>query len=172
MNFILRMMIFIVFSVYLIIAGEIETTYYGLGKLTGVKYSPDGKYIATYGSKGICLVNPESMTPGRLIARGIGEITQIDFSPDGQQIALLKKDKSAAVVDILNDNVRILTGSAKQTKIQWSTAGDIIVASSSDTTIRLWDANNLTLLNEIKIDTTINDFSINPEGDIIGVTQR
>ena len=70
--------------------GLIQTL--GLGTLQDVKYSPDGKTIASSGSRGIILWNAESGEINKIIAIPEYSIYTFEWSPDGSKIAFIDPD--------------------------------------------------------------------------------
>jgi WD40 repeat protein len=74
---------------------------WGLGDLSGLTVSPDGKYIAVASSTGIFIFNSQSLEIEKQIDTG-SWISAIAFSPDGKLLASGEKDGLIDIWDTTN----------------------------------------------------------------------
>ncbi|MGH2522078.1 MAG: WD40 repeat domain-containing protein, partial [Anaerolineales bacterium] len=82
-------------------AGVQQVAQVGLGSLTHVSTSPDGKWLAVGSSQGIRLYDLGALDPVGEIATGPNAPRQIFFSPDGRTLAaLMDGDESVHVWDL------------------------------------------------------------------------
>jgi Tol biopolymer transport system component len=102
------------------------------GSLTSPEWSPDGKWIAVIGSRGVMLANPEGEHgPSLAVA---GEVVSLSWSPDSSRLAFdsFRESKSESgyvvvVLDLATDKETMLSGEQQGAQApEWSPEGDQI----------------------------------------------
>ncbi len=111
------------------------------GGVVGIKFSPDGEYLATSDTKGDIQIWDTDPLIKRTNCQGHQHWTwAIDFSPDGQYLASASDDGTVKLWDVA-------TGECLYTykghtfsvnTIEFSPCGQILASSSQDGSIRLW----------------------------------
>ncbi|HLO47930.1 MAG TPA: WD40 repeat domain-containing protein, partial [Kamptonema sp.] len=109
-------------------------------RVQAVKYSPDGKTIATASSdKTIKL----SSVDGRLLKTLIGNersVNDLSFSPDGKLLAAASSDGIVKLWNIEGNLIKTFSGhSEKINSISFSPDGKRLGTASDDKTIKLWN---------------------------------
>ncbi|KAJ3319316.1 general transcription repressor [Boothiomyces sp. JEL0866] len=139
-----------------------------------VKFSPDGKYLAT-GCKHYAQIF--DVASGRKILALIDEtmpqedmyIRSVCFSPDGVYLATGGEDRIIRIWDIAKGSVKMKLSGHEQDiySLDWSKENKIIVSGSGDHTVKVWDAENGKLLRTLSND---DDTSAEKNGKEAGVT--
>jgi WD domain, G-beta repeat/NB-ARC domain len=111
------------------------------GGVVGIKFSPDGQYLATSDTKGDIQIWDAHTLIKRTNCQGHQHWTwAIDFSPDGQYLASASDDGKVKLWDVT-------TGECLYTykghtfsvnTIEFSPCGQMLASSSQDSSIRLW----------------------------------
>ncbi|KAJ3254084.1 general transcription repressor [Boothiomyces macroporosus] len=139
-----------------------------------VKFSPDGKYLAT-GCKHYAQIF--DVASGRKLVALIDEampqedmyIRSVCFSPDGVYLATGGEDRIIRIWDIAKGTVKMKLSGHEQDiySLDWSKENKIIVSGSGDHTVKVWDAENGKLLKTLSND---DDTSAEKNGKEAGVT--
>jgi WD40 repeat protein len=119
------------------------------GGVVGIKFSPDGQYLATSDTKGDIQIWDADTLTKRINCQEHQHWTwAIDFSPDGQYLASASDDGSVKLWACPERSRRdVATGECLYTykghtflvnTIEFSPCGQIIASSSQDGSIRLW----------------------------------
>jgi serine/threonine protein kinase len=119
-----------------------------LGQVAHVKFSPDGRYLATCGespAKELALYDLAGPEP-RLLANLTGHtapLTAMVFSPDGKLVASGGADKSVRLWDLSGPKpqaLRVLEGHAENIRcLAFAPDGKTLASGSADQTVRLWN---------------------------------
>uniref|UniRef100_A0A8C9HBL6 Ribosome assembly protein 4 n=1 Tax=Piliocolobus tephrosceles TaxID=591936 RepID=A0A8C9HBL6_9PRIM len=135
-----------------------------------VLFSPDNKFLATAGmDKNVCIYETHSGKLLNILTGHKKEVTTLCFEPLHFRLASAGKDGIIRINNILNNNIdKILTGHTNTiTCILWSGENEKnsrIYSSSRDTTIKIWDVYEGTLLYDFKGHSHwVNCLSINTE---------
>jgi WD40 repeat protein len=117
------------------------------GSISGVRYSPDGRIIATGIIYDNCLKLWDSTT-GLLLRNISGVSGHFGFSPDGRFIASGCADKkdTIAIWDISNGRRYKTIANASGEYFIYSPDGKFIASGSSDKSIKIWNASSGALL--------------------------
>ena len=110
------------------------------GKVTAVRFSPDGQYVATGSRDKTARV--WDIAANREMARIVheGAVTDVQFSPDGQYVATSSGDKTARVWNIAaNREVTRIAHEGNVNAVRFSPDGQYVATRSSDHTARVWD---------------------------------
>ena len=112
----------------------------------GIKFSPDGRFLATGGRAGsIKLWDSNSGAELRSFRSYISPVLHVCFSPDGKKLAIgregLSKEKSIQIWDTANIcQLRSLMGHSDNVyTLAFSPDGSKLASGSRDFSIKLWD---------------------------------
>jgi WD40 repeat protein len=119
--------------------GELKTLRANAGKVWSVRFSPDGKFIASAHHNGtIKLWNLQGQLL-KTFERHNSYITRVRFSPDGKTLASASRDKTIKIWTLDGRELKTLKGhSAGVTGLSFSPDGKTLVSTSDDSSIRLW----------------------------------
>ncbi len=128
--------------------GTMVYTYKGhSARVSEIKWSPDGKYIASGADQTIQVW--EAMTGKRIrsinlllnLGPGYGGLS-FAWSPDSKYLVAGFADNTAKVVDVMTGEFKLTyTGhSGSVNQVAWSPNGKYIASASDDKTIQVWDA--------------------------------
>jgi WD40 repeat protein len=115
----------------------------GYSPLTGVAFSPDGRYVAAVGADAVVRVwDVETKSEVRGLRGHTDWITAVAFSPDGRFIATVGVDQDSVVrifelppLDTSSSGGHLLAVHA----VAVSSDGRTVATASTDQTIKLWD---------------------------------
>ncbi len=111
------------------------------GGVVGIKFSPDGQYLATSDTKGDIQIWDTDPLIKRTNCQGHQHWTwAIDFSADGQYLASASDDGTVKLWDVTTGEcLHTYQGHTFSVNtIEFSPCGQILASSSQDSTIRLW----------------------------------
>jgi len=116
------------------------------GNILSVAFSADGNHLATADNKGvICLwdVGTGTLSPTKVLSASDGQaINDVLYTPDGNYVIAASADKNIGVWDASSGTqVNTLIGHSDAVlSLSISHDGKLLVSSSKDGTIRLWQA--------------------------------
>ncbi len=137
-----------------------------------IKYSPDGKLLATDGHVEPYAFNIVTLfqQDGTVIATLTGHsdrITDISFSPDGKTIATASADKTVKLWKLDGTLLNTLKGHEKEVNsVSFSPDGKTILSSSRDGVIKLWKRDGTQIKSFIG-DISVHDAEFSPDGQFI-----
>jgi WD40 repeat protein/serine/threonine protein kinase len=121
-------------------------------RLTGVVFSPDGRWMAAGSNDGaVRLWDAETGVARAPWREHSGDVVLLDFSPDSRRLVTASFDGTAKVWDVRTGQSRLtLTGHSNAV---WCAAfspdGKTIATGSSDHTVRLWDADTAACIRQV-----------------------
>jgi serine/threonine protein kinase len=116
------------------------------GNILSVAFSADGNHLATSDAKGvICLwdVATGTLSPTKVLSASDGQaINDVVYTPDGNYVIGASADKNIAVWDTSSGNlITSLVGHSDAVlSLSLSHDGKVLISSSKDGTIRVWQA--------------------------------
>jgi WD40 repeat protein/class 3 adenylate cyclase/two-component SAPR family response regulator len=121
----------------------------GIGEMTSVDLSPDGKYILAGGDSIMHLWDAQTGEELRQFIGHTGGIYTAIFSPDGRYIATASPDNTARLWDVqTGQEIRRFTGHAAGVEaVAFSPDGKYLLTGSDDGTAMLWDVDYHTTMN-------------------------
>ena len=114
----------------------------GEGRISEVRYSPDGARLAVISTVGVWLYDTAPYRAVALLAGQTGEVTDAAFSPDSTALAGSGTDGLIRLWDAETGELKeAFAGHTDSVyTLAFSPDGKTLAAGSSDGTIRLWDA--------------------------------
>ncbi|NQT11786.1 MAG: PD40 domain-containing protein, partial [Planctomycetes bacterium] len=111
--------------------------------LRSLAWSPDGKWIATWGFDDRAAIRLWSSdgTPGPVLEGHKSLINELVWHPNGRRIASRSADHTIRIWSVDGDPLAVLrpdSGSANS--VAWSPDGKWLATAGKDATVRLWDA--------------------------------
>jgi WD40 repeat protein len=141
-----------------------------------IKYSPDGKILATDGSIDQFTGNVVTLfkQDGTIIAKLTGHsdrITDISFSPNGKTIATASADKTVKLWKLDGTLLHTLKGHEKEVNsVSFSPDGKTILSSSRDGFIKLWKLDGTPITSFTGDDVSVNNAKFSPNGQMIATS--
>ena len=122
-------------------AGSPET----FAPLTGVAFSPDGRYVAAVGADPVVRIwDVETKSEVRGLRGHSDWVTSVAFSPDGRSVAsvAVDKDKTLRLFELPSLDASATGGHATAINaVAVSPDGKTLATAGTDETIKLWDLN-------------------------------
>jgi serine/threonine protein kinase/WD40 repeat protein len=151
------------------VAGDVEIgRLAGSGAETGVLFSPDGQFLATY-SINLDVWKLSGGEPVAVIHRPAGNFSGIDFSRDSRECAISDASGSTKIYDLASENPprQIQTGSQVTCLALHPRRHLIAVAHGMFAEVRDLDSGKV--LATLPTPIRINDLTWNPDGETLGV---
>lgn len=113
----------------------------GKGRITDVKYSPDGTKLAVASSIGIWLYDTQTGEELVLLIRHTDRVLSVSFNPDGETLASGSYDSTVRLWDVnTGRHLRTFTGHTRDVNsVSFSPDGKILASGSDDGTVLLWE---------------------------------
>lgn len=113
----------------------------GYSPLTGVAFSPDGRFIGTVGADAVVrLWDIQTKGEARGLRGHTDWVTAVAFNPDGRSLASVSVDKSLCVFELSRQETPSQPGHVlAATAVAVSPDGRTIATAGKDQTVKLWD---------------------------------
>lgn len=138
---------------------------WGMGKLTNLIWSPDGKYQAMSASTGVYIIASDLTQSTHYINAG-SEVTSIDYSSDGKLLALATSDGLVQIwnTETWTESYTFGGYSLGVRSVKFSHDGKLIAATSESLNIKVWELSTQSERYELKGHTrTINGLMFSPD---------
>jgi WD40 repeat protein len=117
------------------VIGEHRGRYWG--EVRQVAYSPDGKLVATAGSSGVILWDPQTLRQQTFLP---GFVQAVAFSPDSKTLAVAGGDDTVRLWDVNGGELKERTVIPMPVGcLVFSPGGKTLAGGCGDGTVRLWD---------------------------------
>jgi WD40 repeat protein len=122
------------------------------GAVFAVRFSPDGRYLATGEYNGRIQIWRTSDYQASLLMKGHGSwVTSIHFSPDGTLLASSSADHTIMLWDTCTGHlVKTIPEKMWVVSVCFSPDGALLASSSADHTVKLWDVQTGQLLKTLE----------------------
>ncbi len=140
------------------------------GSITAVAFSPDNQWLASGSNSGeVKLWNMNGGREIHTVPQTEGMIHSIAFSSDGKWLAAAGMGERIYLLDLATKQRRTLAGHTGEiTGVAFVPNSSLIVSSSTDKTIRLWDLNTGdTAKTSVPLSAEVNAIAVNPEGTML-----
>jgi len=140
-----------------------------IDKVYSVRFSPDGKTIATGSASGIIrFLDLEGQElPNSPMYHG-KTIREVNFSPDGKTIASASGDGTIKLWNLEGEELHTFTGHSENVySVNFSPDGKTIASASGDGTIKLWNLEGEELHTFTGHSGYISSVSFSPDGKIL-----
>ena len=156
--------------------GELQLTFAAhANSIDALKYSPDGKMIASRGGdNNVCLWDANTGEFLRIFRDNTGD-SSIDFSRDSKTLAIVSYDGTIWLWNThTGEQLKIIKWDTKLKYVQYSPDGKTFACDDDkDGTMLLFDANTGELLHNLKMPVQrqyVNDFRYSPDGLTLAVS--
>ena len=157
-----------------LVTGEEITRFYHTGSfITGVDFSPDGKFaISTTISQGVYMWD---LHTGENVVRMIGHedwITDMALSPNGNQLLTGSDDGTVRLWDLRNgtEELRINASPVNEHKFELSLDGQLVAMSSSRRRLLVWDLQTSQIVHDLGLsELSINALAFSPDSKKLAV---
>ena len=114
---------------------------FGKGRITQIKYSPDGTQLAVAGGIGVWLYETSTYQEIDLFTGHTESVRTVAFSPDGKTIATGSWDGTIRLWDSTTDTYkkRLIARNLSTDAITFSPDGKKLASGSLDGTVLLWE---------------------------------
>ena len=139
----------------------------GLGAVTALQYSPDGRWLAVATLIGVEIREAENLGLEQLLVGHTRAVYAVAFSADGKTLASGSWDQTIKLWDAAAGTVlRTLSGhTGGVCSVAFSADGKTLASGSEDGTIKLWDAATGTLLRTVSGHTSgVSSVTFSPDG--------
>ncbi|MCI0711011.1 MAG: hypothetical protein L0154_12710 [Chloroflexi bacterium] len=145
---------------------------FGFSEVGAMAFSPDGRTLAVAsGGDRIQLVEAES---GRIVGnieQSMSSVSHMDFTTDGSRLLWLDSIRNLYVADVETRRViNEFTLPGYTTDFVVSPDGSFVAAVMQSEGVRFWDPETGELLRTIRATTTQTLIAINPDGDLIAIS--
>jgi len=147
---------------------EAERILHTRKEVNAVAFSPDGRWLATAGSKNVAQIwgtrrGREFLSVGSTTWRR--NMEGVVFSPDGSRLATASGDCTARIWDATNgDELLKVTHDGPVWGVVFSPDGSRLATASDDCTARIWDATNGDELLKVTHENWVRDLAFSPDG--------
>ncbi|BAZ40571.1 WD-40 repeat protein [Calothrix sp. NIES-4101] len=145
-------------------------------RYSSVRFSPDGKTIATKNSKIIKLWNIQDGTAIRVLKDTPDKhcvVRDINFHPNGKTLGVACSYGNMQIWDVITGSVllNIKGHSSHISSISFSPNGKILASGGTDSKVKLWNVNNGQLIKKINAhQSDIRRVTFSPDGKILAST--
>jgi len=166
-----------VIRIWDVATGELLLTFAAhVNTIDSLKYSPNGKVIASYGGdNSVCLWNANTGEFLRNFREDTSEVSSIDFSKDGKTLAIVSSDGTLRLWNSqTGEKIKTITSETKLNIVAYSPDGKTFACDDDeDGTMLLFDANTAELLYSLEMPAhrqSVNDFRYSPNGRTLAVS--